>query len=285
MTQKNFTQFCLLESTSSVEDFLKQTFHCSASRLKKFFDKAFLNKSMLAQQTLNLPLDFINYGEINPVYDGPFIETLFENELFLVLKKPSNLFVHPLSYDEKNNVLSFLRQVRPELLSVNKEEYDRGLLYRLDFETSGVLIYVKVEEAYRFLRDHFKTTAKKKIYHCLVEGECKLSGEFTHYFSSGEEKGKRVLVKNEGMNPGTLTLKPISYNKEADVTLMEVELYHGLRHQIRAQLSHLGFPIRGDKFYGGREASRLYLNASNYEITFHGTDFSFHCEPTDFHGL
>jgi len=285
MTQKNFTQFCLLESVSSVEDFLKQTFHCSSSRLKKFFDKSFLNKSFNVRQTLNLPFDFINYGEINPVYDGPVIETIAENDHFLVLKKPADLYVHPLSYDERNNVLSFLRQTRPELLEVNKAEYDRGLLYRLDFETSGVLIYVKNEEAYRFLREHFKTTAKKKIYHCLVEGECKLTGEFTHYFSSGEEKGKRVLVKNEGMNPGTIRVKPISFYRETNVTLVEVELLHGLRHQIRAQLSHLGFPIRGDKFYGGKEASRLYLNASNYEIHFQGKDYSFTSEPTDFHGL
>lgn len=285
MTQKNFTQFCLLESVSSVEDFLKQTFHCSSSRLKKFFDKSFLNKTFMARQSLNLPMDFINDGEINPIYEGPAIETLFENELFLVLRKPHDLFVHPLSYDEKNNVLSFLRQIRPELLQVNKSQYDRGLLYRLDFETSGVLVYVKNEEAYRFLREHFKTTAKRKIYHCLVEGDCKLSGEFTHYFSSGEEKGKRVIVKNEGENPGSLKLKPISFIKESNVTLMEVELIQGLRHQIRAQLSHLGFPIRGDKFYGGKGASRLYLNASNYEISYQGQDFSFHCEPTDFQGL
>ncbi len=285
MTQKKFTQFCLLESVSSVEDFLKQTFHCSSSRLKKYFDKSFLNKTFQARQSLNLPMDFINDGEINPVYEGPAIEILFENELFLVLRKPPDLFVHPLSYDEKNNVLSFLRQTRPELLQVNKIQYDRGLLYRLDFETSGVLVYVKNEETYRFLREHFKTTAKKKIYHCLVEGDCKLSGEFTHYFSSGEEKGKRVLVKNEGLNPGSLKLKPIRFIKENNVTLMEVELIQGLRHQIRAQLSHLGFPIRGDKFYGGKEASRLYLNASNYEISYQGKDFSFGCDPTNFQGL
>lgn len=234
---------------------------------------------------MTLPLNFINYGMINPEFDGPLIETLYEDELFLVMIKPHDLFVHPLSYTEKNNCLSFIRQTRPDLLSVNRGEYDRGLLYRLDYETSGVLIYVKNEEAYRFLRSNFKTMAKKKIYHCLVEGECRLSGEFTHYFSSAEEKGKRVLVKNEGENEGTFKLNPLKFFPETNVTLMEVELIHGLRHQIRAQLSHLGFPIRGDRFYGGKKASRLYLNASKYEITYLQRNYSFFKDPSDFQGL
>lgn len=285
MTHKNLTPFCLLESTSSVEDFLKSTFHCSSNRLKKFFDRPFLNKSLKAQSHLNLPLDFINYGEINPEYEGPSIEVLFEDENFLVLNKPHNLFVHPLSYSEKNNCLSFLRKERPLLLKVNKNEYDRGLLYRLDFETSGVLVYVKDENLHQSLRENFKTIAKKKIYHCLVEGECRLSGEWTHSFSSKEEKGKRVIVKDEGEYMGSLKLKPLKYFAETDVTLMEVELGQGLRHQIRAQLSHLGFPIRGDKFYGGKPASRLYLNASKYEISCNGQDLVFSSEPTHFQGL
>lgn len=288
MTQKNSTEYCLLENASSVsvEEFLKTNFHCSSNKLKKFFDKSFLNKSLGPRATLVLPLDFINAGEINPEYDGPAIETLYEDDLFFVMKKPHNLFVHPLSYTEKNNCLSFLRTTHPEFLNVNKGEYDRGLLYRLDFETSGVLVYVKQEVAYRYLRENFKTIAKKKIYHCLVEGECKLQGKFTHYFSAGEEKGKRVLVKNSGeQNEGSLKLSPLKYLKESNSTLMEVELGQGLRHQIRAQLAHLGFPIRGDEFYGGKAAQRLYLNASKYEIEFEGKTFLFTCEPSNFQGL
>lgn len=285
MTQKNFTPFCLLESISSVEEFLKSSFHCSSGRVKKYFDRSFLNRSLKAHTQLNLPLDFVNDGEINPQYEGPVIDIVYEDETFLVMNKPHDLFVHPLTYSEKNNCLSFLRKERPEVLSVNKDEYDRGLLYRLDYETSGVLVYVKNGAAYHYLREHFKTIAKKKIYHCLVEGECKLHGEFTHFFSSSEEKGKRVIVKDEGSYSGSLKLKPVKYFRETDVTLMEVELGQGLRHQIRAQLSHLGFPIRGDKFYGGKAASRLYLNASKYEISWEGKDYSFSSEPSYFEGL
>ncbi len=287
MAPKHSIEYSLLEPVSSTEEFLKTTFHCSSSKLKKYFDKSFLNRSFKEKTTLVLPIDFVNDGEINPVYDGPAIKILHEDELFLVMDKPANLFVHPLTYEEKNNCLSFLRTVKPQLLNVNRAHYDRGLLYRLDFETSGVLIYVKNDVAYNFLRENFRTVAKKKIYHCLVEGECKLKGEFTHYFSSSEAKGKRVVVSAhaDGGEKGEFTLLPKHYDPQNKVTLMEVSLKTGLRHQIRAQLAHLGFPIRGDKFYGGKEAQRLYLHALNYELEYNGIVNSFNDPVQNFNGL
>ncbi|MGZ3809728.1 MAG: pseudouridine synthase, partial [Bacteriovorax sp.] len=239
MGPKNTIDYSLLDSVSSVEEFLKTNFKTSSSKLKKYFDKSFLYRSLSGHSTLSLPLNFVNDGEINPEYLGPEIKIIHEDENFLVMDKPANLFVHPLVYDERNNCLSFLRAKRPELLKVNKSHYDRGLLYRLDFETSGVLIYVKNDEAYNGLREHFKEIAKRKTYFCLVEGKCTLQGKFTHYFSSGEAKGKRVIVSTQADRgeKGELSLSPVKFNPKTNTTLMEVELKTGLRHQIRAQLA------------------------------------------------
>lgn len=283
----NTIDYSLLEPISSVEEFLKSNFQASGSKLKKYFDKSFLNRSFKEHTTLSLPLNFVNDGEINPEYIGPEIDILYDDENFLVMDKPANLFVHPLVYDEKNNCLSFLRAHRPACLKVNSKNYDRGLLYRLDFETSGVLVYVKNEVAYQYLREHFKTIAKKKTYLCLVEGECSLKGSFTHYFSSKDIKGKRVIVSdNESKgDKGDLSLLPKHYDSKTNTTLMEVDLKSGLRHQIRAQLAHLGFPLRGDLFYGGKEAKRLYLHAFNYQLEFENKNYSFEVAPKDFSGL
>lgn len=287
MDPKNSIDFSLLESINSVEEFLKSTFHCSSNKLKKYFDKAFLNRSFKAHTSLSLPLNFVNDGEINPDYVGPLIEFIYEDENFLVMNKPANLFVHPLVYDEKNNCLSFLRKNRSELLLVNQKNYDRGLLYRLDFETSGVLVYVKKDEVYQELRENFRTIAKKKTYLCLVEGECKLNGPYTHYFSSKDIKGKKVVVSDLASkgDPGNLSLLAKHYDPATNTTLMEVELKTGLRHQIRAQLAHLNYPLRGDVFYGGKEAKRLYLHAYNYILSYNHKDYAFECKPLDFSGL
>jgi 23S rRNA pseudouridine1911/1915/1917 synthase len=281
------TDYCLLESTSSIEDFLKLQFRASGNKLKKHFTKKFLNRSLNAKSVLTLPLNFINDGAINPAYIGSALEIIAEDESFFVFTKNPNQFVHPLTYDESDNCLSYLRQMRPELLEVNKENYDRGLLYRLDYETSGVMIYVKNDELYQKLRENFATVAKEKIYWCWVQGEMTLLGSFKHAFSSSEEKGKRVKVSDAaGVGQiGEFAIRPIEFNSELKRTLVEVKLKTGLRHQIRAQMAHLGHPLVGDIFYGGPEASRLYLHALSYGLDVDGLEYFWESKPINFNGL
>ena len=277
-------EYCLLKPIDSVEEFLKTTFNASSSKIKKHFKKAFLNRSFNERSVLHLPLNFINDGEINPVYEGEPLVVIYEDEHFFVFDKHPNQFVHPLSYDESDNCLSYLRQTRPELLRVNEKNYDRGLLYRLDYETSGVMIYVKSSELYDDLREHFFERALEKKYLCVVSGECTLQGNFQHSFTAKEEKGKRVCVDNDLSlgQVGELSLKPLGHDSENDTTVMEVILKHGLRHQIRAQLAHLGFPLVGDVFYGGKPAGRLYLHALSYRIHALGKEYFFESHSHDF---
>jgi 23S rRNA pseudouridine1911/1915/1917 synthase len=234
-----------------------------------------------------LPLNFINDGAISPSYNGSPLEIIAEDENFFVFTKNPNQFVHPLTYDEGDNCLSYLRQTRPELLEVNKENYDRGLLYRLDYETSGVMIYVKNDELYQKLRENFATVAKEKIYWCWVQGEMKLEGEFKHAFNSSEEKGKRVKVSDtNGVGQiGEFAIRPLRFDSGLNRTLVEVKLKTGLRHQIRAQMAHLGYPLVGDTFYGGPEGLRLYLHALTYTLEVGGMEYFWESKPIDFNGL
>lgn len=278
------TEFCLLENVTSAEVFLKSCFSCSSSKLKKYFDKSFLNKSLKAKSVLKLPVNFINEGLINPIYSGGEISFIHEDENFLVMNKLPYQYVHPLSYDETDNCLSYLRNKRPELLNVNQGHYDRGLLYRLDFETSGVLIYVKNEKLFQELRENFAGIARKKIYRCWVKGKCDLAGTFTHSFSSAGLKGAKVIVGDETKyeQKGVLSIRTIRYDENTDRSLLEIDLQTGLRHQIRAQLAYLGYPLIGDEFYGGVKAQRLYLHAQSYQILALEKETIFEIKDTDF---
>ena len=287
METKN-SDYCLLESTSSIEEFLKNQFSASSNKLKKYFDKKFLNRNMSSRSVLSLPLNFINDGLINPTYVGEAIEVIAEDDQFFVFSKNPNQFVHPLSYDENDNCLSYLRNLRPELLLINQGQYDRGLLYRLDYETSGVMIYVKKENLYKDLREKFNSIAKEKIYLCWVQGEMLLSGVFINTFTSSEQKGKRIKVSEapQGVGQiGELTIKALEFDESSNKTLVEVKLKTGLRHQIRAQMAFLGYPLVGDTFYGGLKANRLYLHALTYSLQIDGINYSWQSKPRNFNGL
>jgi 23S rRNA pseudouridine1911/1915/1917 synthase len=286
MEAKNI-EYTLLGPVNNLEQFLKTTFNCSGNKLKKYFPKAVLTRSFKEKNTLKIPINFANDGMINPIYIGSEIKIISDNDQFLVFEKNENQFIHPLTYDEHDNCLSWMRVHYPKLLDVNVNEYDRGLLYRLDYETSGVVIYVKNEMAYKELREHFHSLTKEKIYWCWVEGHCLLEGQFKHSFSSKGEKGKKVIVGDETSfeQIGELSIKLLSYNQSQQKSLMEVTLKTGLRHQIRAQMAHLGFPLIGDTLYGGKEAKRLYLHAYSYLIEFDKKEHLFQSIPRDFNGL
>jgi 23S rRNA pseudouridine1911/1915/1917 synthase len=279
-------QLSLLKE-EKVSNFLKDVFHSSNNKLKKYFKHNFLDKIIYQHKTLELPIDFTNDGLISPYYDGPAIEILFEDDHFLVLDKPANIFVHPLKYSEFNNCLSYLRSINKKVLNVNAPNYDRGLLYRLDFETSGVLIYVKKDNLYTELRHNFDSIAKEKIYLAQVNGQfpnvIKLENILRPYGVGGSKmKALSVIDKKTTEEISTLEILENNFDQTSNNTLLKIKLNTGHRHQIRAQLEGMGFPIIGDKLYGGKNSDRLYLHALNYQIKTGDKFYSFESKPIDF---
>lgn len=261
----------------SVEEWLKSFGH-SRARLKKYLTKPFLQKIVSEKDVLRLPIDLLNDGEINPVYKARELPVvLFEDENFFVLEKPSFCHNHPLSYNEHDNLLSFLRSMnRFDLLQINKTHYDRSLLYRLDYETSGIVVLAKKEEIYHAIRSNFSGLVKRKIYHALVSGDFDREGEFTHYLATFAVAGKEMRVVDESSGEcAKLKVRKLEYRESSNHSLVEVELFTGLRHQIRVQLKELGFPLVGDRLYGGEVAQRLCLHADFYSLEWNGRTYEF----------
>ena len=280
MPQK-MTKLCILGSDTSIESSLK-SLNISKSRIKKAdIPKTFLEKKVENHQEVEIPLNLINHGLICPTYQGPKVELLFEDKNVLVLNKPPNIHCKPLTYNEENNILSFLRQ-NLYFKRTNfcfEHQYEGGLLYRLDFETSGVLFFSKDKNEYLFIRKNFKNLAKTKEYICIVGGKFAGSGCYKHFLSAHGPKKGQVKVKEHGeLGLGIIDIKILDYDRNKNLTLLKVKLYSGIRHQIRVQLSYLGHPILGDILYGGTESSRLFLHAYKYEILIGNKNYGIECK-------
>ncbi len=270
--------FYPISEFESLEFFLQSSFSVSKNQCKNFFSHSELKRKVLANKELKLPLNLTNQSEINPKYEGPEVKIIAENDLFLVLEKPKKIHVHPLSYDEKNNCLSFIRERFVNYHLVNRNNYDRGFLYRLDFETSGVLIYVKNEEAYHFLRNNFESIAKEKIYLAVVGGQCAHRGLIEHFIKPFGSKGAMMVedpIRSISSHQAVLEILEGEYDEHSDCTRLKIKLKTGLRHQIRVQLKLIGFPIVGDSLYQGRPANELMLHAHQYQISYQNKDYIF----------
>lgn len=263
-------EICILEEFPSRAEGIRFLLGCSGAQLKKAeLPKKWLEQKNRPQELWRLPIDLVNFGKIFYLYEGPEIFVLKESKDFLAIHKPAGIHSHPQRYSDTNTAVNALISIgREELLEVNSLHYDRSLLYRLDFETSGVVIFAKSDDIYKSIRENFSGVAKDKTYLAIVSGKFNKEGTWTHYLKSSGPGGERQKVSDQDPTGqrAELSVKLVDYSEDKNLSLIKISLKTGLRHQIRAQLSHLGFPLLGDEFYGGAKSMRLYLHAFEYRL-------------------
>jgi len=279
----NTISISFIKSFPSIQEGIFYLTGISKSGLKKYhFKKTFLEKEIRFKDSIEFPISLINHKKINPTYNGNQVKILFEDPNILALSKPEKIHSHPLSYEESDNLLSsFYELKKSHLLNINPESYDRGLMHRLDFETSGLIIYIKNAEVLKEVSLKRNQLINAKYYYAIVQGKVE-SDRLIHYLKPYGAKGEKMVESVSGIeNQLSLTLK--EYNEEKNYSLVCVKLEEGHRHQIRAQLSCAGHPIIGDELYDGVRAKRLYLHCYNYQFSIGETQYDI--KDSDFNGL
>lgn len=271
------TQLCVLKDYESIEK-LFLDFNISKNRMKAHFNKKYLQRRLRVGDVVEFSIDFINVNIVNPIYSGQVINILSETEEFIVLDKPAGTHGHPLRYSETDSVLNYLRSKYNFESLRNIHQAEKGLLYRLDYVTSGVLIYCKSANVWSSLRNDFDKLVKKKCYYAIVHGRFDLNGEISHNLKGSERDGHRIAQSDDGIEVSA-KFSCERFDNDKDLSLVKIELRTGFRHQIRAQLSILGFPILGDDLYGGEKSERVYLHAYIYSLSYKNRDHSFKSEP------
>ncbi|MFN3020841.1 RluA family pseudouridine synthase [Chryseobacterium sp. TY3] len=126
-----------------------------------------------------------------------------------------------------------------------------GLVHRIDRPTSGLVIYAKTSKALSRLTQMVKNREIKKTYWALVAKEMIPSSQkLVHYLKKNEKNNKAIVFPKatEGAKEAILTYHMIKILD--NYQLLEIDLETGRHHQIRAQLSKIGVPIKGDLKYG-----------------------------------
>ena len=204
-------------------------------------------------------MNTINTGETIPteyIYIAVFegisrgLKPLIEFSDFAIFDKPTNLMVHPIS---KNTPYSLLDEIRFHFGE------DANLIHRIDAETSGLIIVGKNKQSEIALKDMFQEKKYHKSYLAIARGEIKEEIKIDKGLDrEGLLIGVRMKVCDDGKQSVTI-IKPLKYNKEKDLTLVEALPLTGRQHQIRVHLHSIGHTILGDPIYGVDD-----VNAENY---------------------
>lgn len=130
-----------------------------------------------------------------------------------------------------------------------------GVVHRIDRPVSGAVLFAKTSKALVRLNEMIREGRIRKIYWALTERTPEPEeGELTHYIlRDGRTNRSRAYdAPRPEAKLGKLRYRTLGVSTH--YTLVEVELLTGRHHQIRAQLSKIGCPIRGDLKYGAKRS-------------------------------
>ncbi len=132
-----------------------------------------------------------------------------------------------------------------------------GVVHRLDRPTSGIVIFARTSKALPRLNKMFSERQTKKTYWALVKNpppaEC---GTLTHFLKRNPKQNKSYAHKHEVPDSKKAILDYRVIKKLKTFYLLEIDLHTGRHHQIRAQLTAVGCPIKGDLKYGFDRSNR-----------------------------
>ncbi len=200
-----------------------------------------------------IPTDYIYIAVFEGISRG--LKPLIEFNDFAIFDKPTNLMVHPIS---KNTPYSLLDEIRYHFGE------NANLIHRIDAETSGLVIVGKNKKSEIELKDMFQEKKYHKSYLAIIQGEIKEEITINRGLDrEGLAIGVRMKVctEEEGGKESITIIKPIIYDKEKNLTLVEALPLTGRQHQIRVHLHSMGHTILGDPIYGvDDENAENYLN-------------------------
>ena len=177
-------------------------------------------------------------GTARTSFKGISSITLFENDDFIVLNKPSGMLSIPDRTQSQPSLKDFLIEQFGSIFTV----------HRLDAATSGVIVFAKNEDTHKHLSQQFEERSTKKIYNGLVTGKPeRTSGIIDEPIAEHYAQKGMMMVAAKG-KPSVTEYELLEQFRS--YSWLQFVILTGRTHQIRVHMKHLGHPIACDELYG-----------------------------------
>jgi len=174
---------------------------------------------------------------------------LFEDNHLIVVNKLAGELVQ----GDHTGDQPLLERVRAYI----KEKYQKpgqvfcGLVHRLDRPTSGIVVFARTSKALSRMNKIFEQREVQKTYYAVVQEKPNPSqARLTHFLKKDAKKNRSFVRRPDERGAKKAELTYTVFAESQRYYLLQVELHTGRHHQIRAQLSAIGSPIKGDLKYG-----------------------------------
>ena len=196
------------------------------------------------------------------------LQLLYEdNHLIVVNKRPGDIV-----QGDKTGDIPLSEIVKQYI----KEKYHKpgnvylGVAHRLDRPTSGIVVFAKTSKSLTRLNKLFAEKEAKKTYWAVVKNKPPKSHDtLTHWLFRNTKQNKSYANSTEVNNSKKAVLDYRLIKKLDNYFLLEIDLKTGRHHQIRAQLTAIGCPIKGDLKYGFDRSNKdgsIHLHARGLSL-------------------
>lgn len=206
--------------------------------------------------------EFLELGDKIEIYlKSQSVKVEYEDDDLIVVLKPRGVETVCGNSEDLKNIIE--KQIKKEVFAV----------HRLDRNTEGLVIFAKNLKAKDSLDLAIKNRELKKFYLAMVVGVPKIKEAKLEAYLKKDSLKSMVIVSDEcqaGFEKIKTNYKLLKNNDF--FSILEVELVTGKTHQIRAHLSHEGYPIVGDEKYGNtklnKKLGKRYQCLCAYKLVF-----------------
>lgn len=188
------------------------------------------------------------------------LKIIYEDKNLIIIDKDPYLVVHPTT---KKTDITLANGVIYHLQEETGRIQPPRFFNRLDMNTSGLIVVAKNAYTQAFLQSDKEKVSK--FYQAIVKGVVKEDEMMIEIpiGKEGDELRRKEMPPEIGGQTAKTSMKVLERFPEENLTLIELELFTGRTHQIRAHMSLVGYPILGDDLYGGGDsrAKRQLLHA------------------------
>jgi 23S rRNA pseudouridine1911/1915/1917 synthase len=207
-----------------------------------------------------------------------FLDIVFEDKDFLVLRKEPGIVVHPGIGNEKDTLANYVKGYLTEQGEYDPQLKRGGIVHRLDKGVGGLILFAKNRKAQKHFCVQFEKHEVLKIYYaeCVPEDSIVFSTiknpQLVDEVVKAYKEGGEIELSKWQKIEGTIRRDPVNrkrmvfdrncfnekyrYAKSFILPIakgrMFVLIETGRMHQIRASLKSLGLVLKGDSLYGYR---------------------------------